>query len=553
METSRALESGRRAFKQCQWRVAFDLLSTADAESPLVASDLEQLGRAAYLIGEDDRAISTWTRAHNALVEQGDCLRAVRVGFWLSLCLLLGGNGAQSRGWLSKCQRLISKEQGECSERGLLLVVSGLLSMFKGRSEEACSQFTRATHLGERFSDSDLLAAALLSHGQVLIQMRHTDEGVVLLDEAMVTVTSGRATPIMAGIVYCAVIMTCERIYDLDRAHEWTVALDRWCRSQPELVAFRGQCLIHRSELMQFKGDWRAALSEAERACELLSRDSEQQLAGRAFYQQAELHRLAGELALADTAYREAGKKEFEPQPGVSLLRLAQGDAKAAAASIRRVVNEAGSQQGPGAGTQQIKILGPFVEIMLAIDELESARSAAEELSAIASEMKAPLLQAIAAQAKGAVTLASGEPQQALASLREAWTLWQRFQAPFESARVRVLIGRACEQLGDFDTATMHYEAAALVFGRLGARPELDQLRGGKRPGGGVADLTSRERQVLSLIAAGKTNRQIAADLDISEHTVARHVSNIFTKIGVTSRTAASAYAFANDLVGTRE
>ncbi len=549
MEMIRALEKGRQAFAGREWRAAFDQLAQADRESALGAADLERLGDAAYLAGKDDEAVAAWTRAYNAFVEQDECLRAARLGFWLSLCLMLGGNGAQSGGWLSRTQRLLGERQGECAEQGLMLAISGLFSMFKGDGAKACSQFEQATSLGKRFADSDLLAVSVLGHGQALIQMQRTDEGVALLDEAMVAVTSGQVTPIMAGIIYCAVILTCERVYDLHRAHEWTVALDKWCGAQPELVAFRGQCLVHRSEVLQFKGDWTAALAEAKRACELLSGRSER-LAGRAVYQQAELHRLAGYLERAEEAYREAGARGFEPQPGVSLLRLAQGDLKAAAASIRRVASEAGSQQGPGAGVQRMKVLGPFVEIMLATDELEPARAAADELARIAAQMKAPFLKAIAAQTSGAVLLAGGQPEQALVALREAWTIWQQLEAPFESARARVLIGRACEQLGDTVTAEMHLEAAAAVFERLGAAPELARLRVGAAPRGGTAaELSDRERQVLARVASGKTNRQIAADLGISEHTVARHISNIFNKIGVTSRTAASAYAFENDLV----
>jgi len=299
---------------------------------------------------------------------------------------------------------------------------------------------------------------------------------------------------------------------------------------------------------MQFKGDWVAARAEAKRAYELLSERSEQ-LAGRALYQQAELYRLAGELSQADEFYREAGGRGFEPQPGASLLRLARGDIKAAAASIRRVDSEAGSQQGPGAGVQRIKLLAPFVEIMLAADDVDSARTAAEELARIARQRDVPHLKANAAHATGAVQLASGDPKGALLSLREAWTLWQQLEAPFESARARVLIARACEQVGDADTARLHLEAAVAAFERLGAKAELSRLRTGAGEGGAAVELSSRERQVLNLVAAGKTNRQIASQLGISEHTVARHVSNIFNKIRVSSRTAASAFAFEHGLV----
>jgi DNA-binding CsgD family transcriptional regulator len=549
MVMTRALDKGRQALARREWQVAFDQLALADHEAALDAADLEQLGNAAYLVGNDDEAIAAWTRAHHAFVDQDEPLRAARMGFWLSLCLMLGGNAAQCGGWLSRSQRLIDEQQGECAEQGLLLVICGLISLFKGDGAKACLQFEQAASLGRRFADADLRAASVLGQGQALMHLQRTDEGVALLDESMIAVTSGQVTPIMAGIIYCAVILACEGICDFQRAQEWTVALDKWCGAQPGLVAFRGQCLVHRSELLRFKGDWAAALDAASRAREFLAGRSER-LLGRAIYQEAELHRLAGHLVRAEEAYREAGTKGFEPQPGISLLRLAQGEAKAAAASIRRVASEAGRQQGPGAGVQRVRVLGPYVEIMLAVDELGPARTAVAELERTAARMKAPLLTAIAAHEKGAVLLADGQPGPALTVLREAWTLWQQLEVPFESARARVLIARACWQLGDEVTAKLHLDAAASIFERLGAASEMAALQAGAAARDGpAAVLSGRERQVLALLASGKTNRQIAAELGISEHTVARHVSNIFDKIGVASRTAASAFAFANHLV----
>jgi DNA-binding CsgD family transcriptional regulator/tetratricopeptide (TPR) repeat protein len=545
----RALEDGRRAFAELRWRAAFDALSTADDEAPLETEDLERLGDAAYLIGDDDAAIAAWTRAHNALAARGDCLRAARLGYWLSLALVMGGKVAQGSGWLSRVERLLADQEEECAERGYALAMRGLFSMFEGNTEKACASIRQAAALGQRFDEADLLAVAVLSEGQALIQMQRADEGIRLLDEAMVAVTSGQVSPIMSGVIYCAVILTCERAYDLSRAHEWTVALDEWCRSQPELVAFRGQCLVHRSELKQLKGDWEAARDEAARARELLSGRS-QRLMGRALYQQGELHRLAGELDRADEAYRRAGELGFEPQPGVSLLRLAQGERKAAVASIRRVAGEAGSPQGPGAGVQRLEVLGPFAEIMVAIGELKPARAAADELATIAREMSSPFVSARAAGTNGAVLLAEGDAKEALVALREAWTSWQSLEAPYEAARVRVLIAAACEQLGDSDTAAMHRDAAAAVFERLGATPDLSRLRGDDHSTAApITALSKRELEVLPLLASGKTNRQIAAELGISEHTVARHVSNIFDKLGVSSRTAASAFAYEHDLV----
>ncbi len=543
-----SLARGMKAYARRQWRQAFDLLAAADRQTALAPEHLVQLGNAAYLTGDDGEALGAWTRAHAGFVDQDQPLPAARVGFWLSLCLLLAGKGAQSSGWLSRSQRLIDDRSGRCAEHGLLQVVCGLISMFKGDVTGAMDAFHEATSLAAQFGDPDLLAAAVLSRGQALIQMQRVDEGVVLLDEAMVAVTAGQVSPIMTGIVYCAVILTCERAYDIERAREWTAALDDWCRAQSELVVYRGQCLVHRAALLQFKGDWVAARAEAEGAYALLSARSEQ-MAGRALYQLAELHRLAGELSQADKMYRQAGARGFEPQPGSSLLRLAQGDVHAAVASIRRVESEASSRQGPGAGVQRVRILEPFVEIMLAAGQNDAARAAAEELVYIAGQRETPYLKAGAAHATGAVRLASGDANGALASLREAWTLWQKLEAPYESARARSLIARACEQAGDAESARLHFDAAVAAFERLGATVELSQLRTGTGEGGAAASLSARERQVLNLIAAGKSNRGIASQLGISDHTVARHVSNIFTKIGVNSRAAATAFAFEHGLV----
>lgn len=545
-----AIIEGREAFARREWREAFAQLSVADRESPLDPTDLERLATAAYLAGEDTHAAAVWMRAHHALIDYGDVERAARWGFWLSLSLLLRGESAQSTGWLARSQRLLEDRPTACAAQGYGCIVLGLLAMGSGNAEEARAKFEEAATLANQFSDADLMALALLSQGEIMIQSRRIAEGVARLDEAMVAVTAGDVSPMFAGIVYCAVILACRRIFDLRRAQEWTIALSDWCDSQPGLVSFRGQCLVHRSEILQMQGDWPGALEEAERACEWLAGRSEA-VVGRAYYQRGELHRLRGEFALADKMYRKAAQNSCEPQPGISLLRLAQGKLDAATAATRSFAEFARSARKPSAGLSDPRLFGPWVAILLAAGDLGTARAVADQLAEIAAENDAPFLAAISAQTNGAVLLAEGNTTAALDPLREAWTIWQNLQTPYESARTRVLIGRVFRRLDDREMAHMHFDAARTVFSQLGAAPDLAELRrliktGSAEPAG---PLTDREIEVLTLVATGETNRQIAAALAISEHTVARHLSNIFNKIGVSSRTAASAFAHRNKLV----
>jgi ATP/maltotriose-dependent transcriptional regulator MalT len=444
---------------------------------------------------------------------------------------------------------LLKDREDTCVEHGYGLIVSGLLAMGKGDIESASAGFDEALALAEQFGDADLLALGLLSRGQSLIQSNNIDGGVALLDEAMVAATAGEVWPVLTGIVYCAVILTCQRIFDLRRAREWTTQLDTWCASQPDLVPYRGQCLVHRSEILQLKGDWPDALAEVVKARNHLA-DRSEAAVGRAFYQQGELHRLRGEFAQANEMFREAGRNGHEPQPGLSLLRLAEGKLDAAVAAIRGMVDSAGPQ-GAGAGSSRTKLLAPYVEILIATGDLGAARGAADELTRIATELDAPLLLATSAHATGAVLFAEGKTKAALALLREAWASWQRLDMPYESACTGILIGRVCQRLGDHETARMHFDAATSVFRRLGAAPDLVELERliATPTADSSGNLTDREREVLSLVAAGETNRQISTALGISEHTVARHLSNIFDKLGVTSRTAASAFAHKHKLV----
>lgn len=538
------IDKGRESFLQKRWDDAVAELSAADRDSPLDPDDLLLLAAASVLTGMDDQAIDTLARAHAGFLRIGHEERAALCALHACMALMPRGEIAQASGWLSRATRIL-EDGRDCVEQGYLLIPNALQHLFFGGDPaSALEMFTRATTIAERFADPDLLALGRLGCGRALVALGRVAEGVALLDDAMLAVVSGDVSAIQAGIVYCAVIEACQEIFDLRRAHEWTAALNRWCESQPGLVPFRGQCLLHRAEIMQLHGAWPDALKEAERAEKRLS-EPPNPAVGAAHYQLAEIHRLRGDYAIAEVSYKRASLNGRNPQPGLALMRLAQGELDAAGAAIRREVDEAHDP------VSRAKLLPAFIEIALAAGDMASARSAREELATVADLFDALMVRALAAHADGAVLLAEGDARGAIAPLRFACHAWQELGAPYEAARVRVLIGSACRELGDNDSAAMEIEAARSAFEQLGAAPALALIRDWA-PGGGTKNLgglTARELEVLRLVASGRTNRAIAGELVLSEKTVARHVSNIFTKLDLSSRAAATAYAYEHDLV----
>ena len=530
------LEHGRECYGRRAWGDAYQALLCADQARALQSDDLDRLATAAFLTGHDLEFQRLQERLHRVHTEADDRPRAARCAYWLALFSLLRGEIGPANAWIARGQRLV--EDRDCVERGYVLIAVAEQQLRDRQADAAHATASQAADVGECFGDADLTAGARHVQGRALIDQGDVVEGLKCLDETMLAVVADELSPAMTALMYCSVIDTCRQVHALGRAREWTSAFSRVCERQPDMTAFTGTCLVHRSEILQLQGAWPDALTEACRACERALR-ADRKPPGAAFYQQAEIHRLRGEFAKAEDAYHSASDRGCEPQPGLALLRLAQGRTDAACAAIRRLTS------GPSDRLRRARLLPAYLEIMLAIGDLEDARRARDELQELGRVFDADALRALVAQTDGAIALAGGQAQAALDPLRRAFEQWQRLEAPYEAARVRVLIGQACRAVGDDEAAALEHKAARSEFERLGARPELARLdapspAGQSTPGN---PLTAREVQVLRLIAGGRTNKEIADTLCLSDRTVDRHVSNILGKLDVPTRAAAAVHA----------
>jgi DNA-binding CsgD family transcriptional regulator len=518
------------------WGEEYGQLAALDAEHGLDVDDLDRLATAAYMTGRDNESFDVWGRAHRCCLEAGDIARAARFGVRLAQALGFKGDIARSSGWVERSHRLLDEADLDCVERGFLEHAAGMVRIFAdGDLAAAHSAFGRAAKIGERFRDRELLTFARMGVGRCLIYLGEIAEGLALLDEAMVSVEAREIPPMAVGDAYCTAIDACYELFDIRRCEQWTESFARWCEDQHGLVLYNGHCLLHRAELLMLHGAWSEGVSVAKAACAGLSEPMNAPTLGGAHYLEAELHRLRCEFATAEQAYERANTLGCQPQPGMALLRLAQGRVDVAAAQLRRRLAESDQP------IDRARILCAAAEILVAADDIEGARAAAAELSSVATQLGSPLLRAHAELAAGSAVLAAGDAAGALVALRHAVAAWIEQRVPHEQARTRLLIADACEALGDPESAEMERCAANSTMKSL--------MEARVRFASPAEGLTARETEVLALVAQGKTNRAIATELCVSEKTVASHLNHIFTKLGLTSRSAATAYAFQHDVV----
>jgi DNA-binding CsgD family transcriptional regulator len=538
------LERGRACYERREWADAYQSLALADQLAPLNIQDLTRLAWSAALVGRDDAMLAAHERLYQLHLDANDELEAARSAFWLGFRLSSLNEPGRAAAWLARAERLVDRQNDACAIKGYLLLPLVHRYLASSDFDAATASAARAVEIGEQFREPDLMALGRNLHGRALLRTGKITDGLALLDEAMLAVTAGELSPIVTGLIYCNVIAGCQQIHAVERAREWTAALSGWCDAQPQLVKFTGACLVHRAEIMQFSGAWHDAMVEAQRATTLKEAAfAVPEAAANGFYQLGEIHRLRGEFEAAQIAYQRAGEMGREPQPGLALMRLAQGQQNAAVIAIRRVVGVSKH------AFQRIGLLLPYVEILIDAGAIEDARAACVELRELASQFTTSFVSASAAHADGALLLAGGDAQKSLEPLQRAFHSWQQLGSPYMAARTRVLLARACHALGDRDASQLQVRAARAAFQRLGAIIDLAALDREQIPAN--HGLTTRELEVLQLIATGKTNKIIARELALSEKTVDRHTSNIFNKLDLPSRAAATAYAYRHHLIAT--
>jgi DNA-binding CsgD family transcriptional regulator len=540
------LDRARADFERGDWAAALALWSGLEGAGSdvLAPNDLALAAQAAFLLGRRDVAVDRYQRAYAAHLDALQPTGALRCAFNLVMLRATAGEHAQSAGWLAKADRLLSElGSGEAQvERGYLAFARMFRHIGSGDLETAATLAAEAAEAGRRHADIDLLALGRSAQGRLAIYAGRVVEGVALLDETMAGLLAGEASPVVFGHVYCSAIEGCQEISDIGRVSEWTRGLQAWWAAHPGLVAFTGQASLHTGQILTARGAFREAVAEFERAIERYRANGSLVAIGQAAYERGQVLRVLGDTGAADASYQLAAEHGFDPQPGLALLWASRGELAAAGAAARRLLTEA---RGP---VPRVRVLPEVIQVLIATDDVVRARECSREFEALARDFGIETMLAHSASAAASVELADGDPAAALPYARKARGLWSGLDNPYAAGLAHVLIGRALAALGDAGSARAELRSARSVLADLGARPAVEEIDRLLEPSARPRGLTEREVEVLRLVASGRSNAQIAEELFLSERTVARHLSNIFTKLEVGSRTAAAAFAFEQGL-----
>ncbi|HEU0248938.1 MAG TPA: adenylate/guanylate cyclase domain-containing protein [Gaiellaceae bacterium] len=460
--TNELVERGREAAARGSWREAYDLLVAADP-AELAPQDLELIGEATSWTGPTERCIAARERAYRAYVATDDRRGAARLALALVRDHQLAHAGSVAAGWSKRAERLLEQEP-ECPEHGYLARRQGLAAYAQGDLGEARQQLRRALELAQRFGDRDLEALTLHNQGSILIGEGDVEEGWALIDEAAAAAAAGDLRPTATGQVYCWTISACRDLMELRRAGEWTARFEQWCERTSLPGGWRGDCRVHRAEVLRLQGRWTEAEEEAASACDDFREYNAAHGLGMAAYELGELQLRRGDLAGAEEAFRRALESGVEPQPGLALLRLAEGKPSVGLGELDRALAEVLDDR-----MERARLLPAYIELAVAAGHLDKARGGAEELASLAALFGSDALTATAAWASGIVLLAETDAASAVAPLREAVRRWHRLGAPYEAARARTALAEAYQAIADDDAAVLELEAARSIFERLGA------------------------------------------------------------------------------------
>jgi tetratricopeptide (TPR) repeat protein len=456
------LEAARAAFSRGAWRDAYAGLAAANTPGALEAEDLERLAEAAWWLADGQTCVRVREQAYRRYVQRGERRAAAMAALALAEDHFHRLARSVGQGWLRRAERHLDGLP-EVSEHGWLHRLRMVVAFEGERNPDAAIEHVdRALDIARRVGDTDLEALAVQDRGRILVALGRVADGMALMDDAMTAATAGELTPRTTGRAYCNMMSTCERLGDYGRAAEWHEAAYRWCAPHAE-SGFPGICRVHRAGILRMRGALPEAEQEARRAAEELG-DFLTDVSGEAFYELGEIRVGMGDHPAADTMFAEAHARGRDPQPGLALLRLAQGNPEAARTMIERSLGEPGI-----AALDRAKLLPALVQIAIACGAIGTAAEGAEELEAITTTYSSPALVASAALARGTVELARGGAEEALPHLRRARRIWTEIDLPFELARTRLLLSQAYSALGDRDEAAMEEHAALAIMGRIAA------------------------------------------------------------------------------------